>query len=938
MYRLFSHVIVALIASISLVASLQGQPSMNLDDKLPLNPAVRTGRLSNGLTYYIQRNVRPEKRAELRLVVRTGSVLEHPNQQGLAHFTEHMAFNGTKNFQKHELVSFLEGIGMTFGADLNANTSFDQTIYLLQVPTEEMKIMDRCMLILQDWAQNVSFENEEIDKERGVVVEEWRLRQGADTRMREKVFPVIFHNSKYAERFPIGLKPVLDTFHYETIKSFYRDWYRPDIMAVVAVGDFEVDAMEAMIKAHFKGLTNPPNAPARTEFDIPDHAEPLVGIATDREASSTELSAVWMHPVRTTVTVGDFRDDIIDELYDVMLNNRYSEVLRKPNAPFISASSSYSSFGRAKNIYSLDATVSNGAALPGFEALLTEAERVKRFGFTASELERAKADMLNSMERAYNERDKTESGRLARAYISLFTNQSPASGIEYEYALYKNLMPSITVAHVNAVGKRLMTEENRVITVTGPEKEGVAVPTRQELLALYGKVAKADLKPYVDAVSDAPLVSNLPAPGSVASERTLDAIGVTEWTLSNGIRVVLKPTTFKNDEVRMSAFSPGGTSLVSDADYISASNAISAVTQGGVGPFGSVELEKKLSGKSVGVSPTISELFEGFGGQASPKDLETMFQLVYLYATAPRKDAEGFAALKARFAGILQNRSADPQSVFSDTVQATISDHHLRRRPTTVETLDQIDLDRALAIYRDRFADLSDFTFLFVGNFDVATMRPLAEKYLATLPATHRTENWHDIGVHPPKGVVSNLARKGVEPKATVLLQFNGPFSYTPENRLQADAMMEVVEFRLRESLREESGGTYGVGARIRPSKIPQEQYALSINFGCAPNRVDELVAKTFAAIEKLKSEGPTEEEVGKVREAHIRKRETDLKENRFWMGSLQAAYITGEDPLQIPNENKLLGSITTTSIQAAAKKYFDMSNYIKILLVPENL
>jgi zinc protease len=905
---------------------------------LPLDPAVRTGTLKNGLTYFIRKNAKPEDRAELRLVVKAGSVLEDPEQQGLAHFVEHMAFNGTKNFKKHEIVDFMESAGMRFGADLNAYTSFDETVYKLQLPTDDPRVLDRGVQVLEDWAHNVSFEDEEIDKERGVVMEEWRLRQGADNRMREITMPVVFQGSRYPQRLPIGKTAVLDTFRHETLRRFYRDWYRPELMAVVAVGDFDPEAVRKMIEDHFNRI--PPSVNPRPRFaaDIPDHPGTLVVIATDPEATSSSVNVRTKFPYLPSASEADYRRGLIEDMISSMLGQRFDDLRRAADPPFLGASFGISGFNTAKRFVDLSAAVQNGGVERGIEAILTEAERARRHGFTQGELDRARQDILRGMEQFYSERDKIESDRYTDEYVSYFLEGTASPSVDVEYALYERLLPAITLDEVNAAAKKLlaMQENNRVIAATSPKKEGVAVPTEAELRGAFKKIAAADISPYVDNVTDQPLLASAPVPGRIVEEKRNAELGTIEWKLSNGARVVLKPTDFKNDEILFTASSSGGYSLTSDANVFSASLATTVVGESGLGSHSRSDLEKLLTGKAVRVAPYIGELQEGLNGMASPKDLETMFQLINLCFVAPRRDSVAFTGLMARTRASIQNRTSRPEQVLYDSIQATLSQHNPRRRPLTAEDLATVSLDSALDFYRDRFADAGDFSFFFVGSLKPETIRPLVETYLASLPSSGRHESWRDLGIRPPKGVVSTEAHQGAEPKSQVALIFTGPFVWNRENRHLIDAVTELLEYRMREVLREDKGGTYGVGVYATPAKYPEERYSMVVNFGCSPDRVDELTKAALGVIEEFKKNGPAKGDMEKMKETGRRERESQLKKNGFWLGSLQSSYLYGDDPNEIPHGDRLIEQLTPEQAKAAAIRYFDMNNYIKAILYPE--
>lgn len=699
----------------------------DLESALPIDDRVAIGRLENGLTYYIRSNTEPKNRAELRLVVNAGSVLEEENQQGIAHYLEHLAFNGTKNFAKQEIVDYLESLGVRFGPDLNAYTSFDETVYRLQVPTEKDDTLETALQILEDWAHNIVFTDEEIEKERGVIIEEWRLRRGADARIRDKQLPILFKGSRYANRRPIGKVDTINAFRSEDFRRFYRDWYRPDLMAVIAVGDFDSIWLEQRIKDLFSRLEPVKDGRPREDYPLPDHKETLFAIASDPEATESRLSIFTKHPVQPFASVGDYRRILVESLYHRMLNDRLDELTLVPEAPFLGAYSGKGKLVRTKDFYILGARVRDGGFETGIEALLTESKRIREFGFTATELERVKRETLKRIEQYYNERDKTNSAELVQEYIDHFLENEPIPGIEYEYELYNKFLPEISLDEVDALASEWLVDENRVIFISSPEKADVPIPRESDLLTAFDRVQQRQITAYVDRTSEAPLLSIVPAEGSITAVETLDALGVTIWTLSNGVRVVLKPTDFKNDEILFNSYSPGGTSLVEDIDYIAADTAIEAVTEGGVGELTLIELQKKLADKAVSVSPWISGLYEGVRGSSTPQDMETMFQLIYLHFASPRKDSSAFLAYRQRLEGRLQNRMSSPDEVFWDAVRSAISQDHFRYLPLTTERLGELNLEKSFNIYKDRFADASDFTFFFVGNFDLEGMTPSTE-------------------------------------------------------------------------------------------------------------------------------------------------------------------------------------------------------------------
>lgn len=912
------------------------EASSDLGAKIPLSSEIISGKLDNGLTYYIRRNARPENRVELRLAVNAGSILERDDQKGVAHFNEHMAFNGTKNFAEHELVNFLESIGMRFGPDLNAYTSFDETVYMLQVPADSAKVLETAFQILEDWAHLVSYDTEEIEKERGVVIEEWRLGRGAEMRMLDEQLPVILQGSRYAERLPIGDVEVLRKASPDVFRDFYRTWYRPELMAVVAVGDIDPKNIEGLIRKHFSRIEGKKDAPERTLYPVPDHRETLYAIATDPEATRTSVDIYYKRDTEPMDTVRDYRRSMVEGLYNAMFNQRLDELARQADPPFLGAYSALDDLVRTKEVYVLGAGVRETGIERGLETILTEAARVERFGFTQTELDRQKEETLRNVERLYTERDKQESGNLAAELVEHFLTGEPAPGIEYEYALYKKFLPDIELAEVNRLAGELITDRNRVVTVDAPEKPDVKVPTPDDIRTIFDRVARTEITAWQDTVSAGPLVEKEPEPSRVDREQTVPEVGVTEWRLSNGVRVILKPTDFKNDEVLFSAWSPGGNSLVADSSYVPAMTATSIVEESGAGRFTQSELIKKLSGKIVNVSPWISELREGFSGSASPRDLETLFQLTYLYFTEPRADSTAYRSVLARMKGAVENRSARPETAFSDTISATMGRYNYRVLPWTPARLEAMDLEESFRIYRERFADAGDFTFLLVGNFEPASIRPLVETWLGGLPSIPREESWRDNGIRPPEGVVQKVVRKGIEPKSLTQVIFTGPFKWDRRNRHVLDTLAGVLRIRLREVVREDLGGSYGVSVSASAEEFPRETYRLSIGFGSDPGRVKELVESVFAQIDSLRTQGPGGDYLEKVREMQLRTRETNLRENNFWLSILDTYTFHDENLAEIPDYPDLVKSVTAEDIRNAAREYLNEKRFVQVVLYPE--
>ena len=859
---------VALAASARLVVAQSTSPAVRaaqdpLTQVIAVDPQVRVGRLANGLQYFVRANGQPQGRAELRLVVNAGSVLEDDDQRGLAHFVEHMSFNGTQHFPGQNVADFIQSLGMRFGAHVNAHTSFDETVYQLQIPTSNSAVVDRSLLILEDFAHNVSFEPAEIEKERGVVLEEWRLGLGAESRLRDAQMPVLLKGARYAERSPIGRPEIIQKVSRDRLTQFYADWYRPDLMAVIAVGDFDPAAIESMIATHFERIPAPASPRARTNYTIPPHADTLYSLTADREATATIVTVSSVGPAGDQRTVGTYRQQMVERLFARLLAARLEEVAHAPGAPFIAAQTNRGLFVRSAVVTTIAALVPDGGAERGLAALFTEAERVVRYGFTATELEREKLGSQRYLDQALLEKDKSPSGPLADELVRHVVQDEPVPGIVYEQAMSARFLPGITLAEINALARTWIPEGNRVVSVTAPERPGLALPTAARLATVIESASKAPLAAYVDRVNAQPLLASLPTPGTVTRAATRDGIGVTEWTLSNGARVILKPTPYKEDEILFRAVSPGGTSLASDQDLVPAETAEQVVAEGGLGPFSTLDLNKVLAGVSSAVRAYVGDAEEGLRGGASKKDVEKMFQLIYLTFTAPRADPVQFEALKARLRPMLANQQARPETAFRDALVSALTQDNLRERPLTPESVDQMNLDRSMAFYKSRFADASDFTFVFVGSFDVDTMKPMVERYLASLPALHRVEAAADRGVHPPPGIVERQVVKGVEPRSQVAIVFNGPFQNDPFHRLLIKTMSQMLGGNLHQMLREELGGTYGVTVEPKFTKYPTQEYQISVGFSCDPERVDALTAAAWKVIRDYIDRGPSVRSAG---------------------------------------------------------------------------
>jgi len=936
----FVFLTLAITAFTGLVASAQravstGPQNAPLTAPVPVDPRITIGTLPNGLRYYLRANKQPLGRAELRLVVNAGSILEDDDQRGLAHFVEHMCFNGTRHFPKNDVVAFLQSTGMRFGAHINANTSFDQTVFQLRIPTDNQAVVDRSLLILEDWAHAVSFDPDEIDKERGVILEEWRTGLGAGARLLDVEMPVLLKDSRYAERLPIGKPEVIRSFPYDRLKKFYADWYRPDLMAVIAVGDFDPAVVEGMIRSHFGSIPAPANPRARTMYDVPDHPGTRYVVATYPEATSTMVNVSSIMAARDQTSIAAYRQMTIERVFAGLLSARLAEIAQKPDAPFLDADTSRGLFVNTAEATTLSALVPDNGAERGLAALFTEADRVGRFGFTQTELDRFRLSYQQAFAQLAASNDEHTSDSLADEYIRNFMQQEPIPGIAYENGLVQRFLPEITLADINGLARDWMPDRNRVVVVSAPKKAGVSVPDEAKLAAVIKSAVGSNLTAYVDTVSSRPLLESVPKAGSVTKTAT-KAPGVTEWTLSNGVRVVLEPTTFKQDEILFQAFSPGGTSLASDQDYVAAETADRIVAEGGLGALSEIDLSKKLAGKTAVVRPEIDEMSEGLSGRTLRRDLDTMFQLIYLTFTQPRADPEAFRAATGQLTAALANRQARPDAAFEDALNAAVTQNHLRARPMSQELVAQMNLEKSLAFYKDRFADASDFTFVFVGSFDLATMKPLVEQYLASLPALHRKEAGKDVGIRPPSGVVDKVVTKGTTEKSEVGVIFSGSFQNNLKNRIVLRAMANTLAGNLQRVLREDLGGTYGVSVDPEFTKRPTEDYRINITFACDPARTQDLVKALFSVVEDFKTNGPSAGQAADAQSALRRDLETDSRQNGYVLSQLAFAYQYDE-PIPDPSSlRQIYDQLSAPLLREAARQYLDMNRYVKVTLFPE--
>lgn len=926
--------------TIAAITSLKAQLTGNLQQNspIPFHESVRTGTLSNGMKYYLLKNAKPEHRVEIRLALKAGSILEDEDQKGVAHFVEHMCFNGSKNFKKNELIDYLEKTGTKFGADLNAYTSFDETVYMLELRTDDQAIFNKGLLVFEDWAGGVNFDHEEIDKERGVVESEWRTRLSPEQRMQNRYFPVIYAGSQYGKRLPIGDMEIIRHAPYDNFKRFYRDWYRPDLMALIMVGDFDLNAVEKQVKERFSKLKNPAKPRPRTEFDVPKHKNTLVSVCSDKEATSTTVRLMYNHDYHKPATIKDYRQELIYNLYNAMINARLGELSQLADPPFNFAFSYYGAdVGNAAK-YTSFASTKDGAALNGLKAVLEENERAKRYGFTPTELDRMKKQTETEYESAYKEQDKTMSRNLVSGIVSYFLDQTPFMNAAQEYELVKSLLPTITLEDVNACGRRFITDENRVVVVTSPEKPEIKLPTEAELLNLVNSAKGLRVEPYVDKVSDAPLMAQLPQKGSVIKEEKNAELGTTTWTLSNNAVVVLKPTTFKNDEILFSATSEGGAFLYPDSEDLDASYAAPIITGCGLGNFDNIQLDKYLTGKNVFVSPSIDNYREGMRGASSVADQETFFQLVNMYFTQPRMDEVAFNSFKTKRISALKNFLSDPQRYFSVESNKIKTQDHPRMRFETAEEIEKLNLKRMFDIYKERFSNAGDFTFFFTGSFTPESIKPFIEQYIASLPSNSGREKMKDLGVRFPEGVVEKSWSKGDAPKSNVDITFHTPFEYTDRNRYVFSSLVDVLKIKLREELREDKGGVYGVSVYGSTKNFPLAENTITISFNCTPGNEKNLIDATMKVLAKVKEIGANETDLTKVKETQRQERIKNLEQNNFWSNTLLYAFQSKINPelILMKNYEPFINSLTADDIKSAAKQYLEEKSMIKIVADPK--
>ncbi|MES2773265.1 MAG: insulinase family protein [Bacteroidota bacterium] len=922
-----------------LVYVLVSNAQLNLNEPMPVDPKVKIGKLSNGLTYYIRQNKKPEQKVELRLVVNTGSIMEDDDQQGLAHMAEHMAFNGTKNFKKNDIVSFLQKIGVGFGADLNAYTSFDETVYILPIPTDKPDNLEKGFQVLEDWAHQVSYLDEDIEGERAIILEESRLGKGAQDRMFKKLYPKLFAGSKYANRLPIGIDSIIKGFKPDAIRRFYRDWYRPDLMAVMVVGDIDPAKAEEMVKKHFAGLTNPATERPRDFVKIPPYATTDAIIVTDKEATQNVMFLQNSPRLSTpSTTIGGYKKDIVKNIFVAVANQRLQELTQKENPPFVFAGVDFGEFVRGHE--SFGATVASGTGDPkkSLAAALEEVERIKRFGVTQSELDRAKKSVMANMESAFKEKDKTESGVYVEEYIRNFLSQEAMPGITKEFEYYNALIPAITLQEVNAVANDLQTDSHYMLALTGSEKSAASFPSASDLLATVTTVVNnKDIKAYEEKAIASSLLDKLPKPGKVVKETVNAALKTKTWTLSNGVEVTIKKTDFKNDEILLGARRAGGLGNYGLADKYNAQYASTVVATMGYGNFSPTDLQKVLAGKVASVTANMGPNSDNFSGSSSVKDAETMFQLLYLNATAPRLDTALYKSLAQRARAQMAFMMANPQTAFTDTLNKVLYDRNpMAPEVPRPEIFDKINVNRALAIFKERFGDMTGMHFAIVGNYDEKALKKLVETYVASLPASGKKFTWKDNGVRPVKGKVNLNFNKGEADKSQIVSIHTGELPYSEDMELKADAISEILNIRIIEELREKIQGIYGGGMSGTLRKIPYPSYTFRITLPTGPEKIDTLLYAMNAEIAAIKKDGPSKENLDKVKQQWLEQNKEAMKQNGTWLNEILEVKFPGTDVKRFLEYEKYVNALTPKQVQDAANVLLNGKNVVTAVLRPD--
>ncbi|MBR1849921.1 MAG: insulinase family protein [Bacteroidales bacterium] len=917
----------------------------NLSAQVPLDKKVRYGKLENGFTYYIRANKKPENRIQFRLVSNAGSILEREDQRGLAHFCEHMAFNGIKGYPHNEMIKKLQDHGVAFGSHVNAYTGFDQTVYFVNIPSDDPEMVQMGIDILDGWAGNILFDQAEIESERGVIHEEWRGRLGAGDRMLRKLLPLCYAGSLYAERLPIGLESVIMNFERQSIVDFFNDWYRPDLQAIVIVGDIpDINAMEQQVRQVFGAHPKAVNPKERKAYTVPDNVEPIIAIATDKEATSTSIEFSWKHPAAHEGTVGDYRQSLVRWLIVMMINDRMNELCEKNSSPMIGAGAGYgSSMARAIDNFRVAAAPKENRIEASATELLRIMKQIDDHGFLQTELDRQKEELLALYTKMAKEENKTESDDLADEYTQHFLTGSPAPGIRQEWRYAKEFIPGITLEECNQTVSEWITDNNLVVQLTAPERDDLAIPTEQTLLNIVRSSKSVETEPWVDNFEDKPLFSdNVPA-ATAKITGTNNVLGYTEYTCPNGVRFVVKKTDLKADEILIESYSHGGTSLYGDAEAYTAQNATSFVVAGGVGDFSRTQLDKRLKGKNVSIVPQIGKNYQGFSGDCSPDDLETALQLINLYYTAPRKDQESYERIVDATVNQIKFIAENPQVAFSKKYYETAyPNDHRTVLIATEEQVRSLSLDRMFDIYRERFADASSQIFFFVGNVDDKDIDLIA-RYLNNLPTNgkQRSEKYIDRSSDFAKGVVHAEAVKGMERQGMLII--NGEMKVdaselTPETRVALDAFGEALQITVTEIIREKNGDAYSPSASVDYALLPSGKVEWMFYIGCDPDKAKKIEKDCIKIMKNYLRKGPDAATLDMVKKQMIVDRGNSRQENYFWMSQIYYSYNLGESRDYIERYNEMVQGVSAKQIKQLAKRYIDLKNYVVVTLRPESL
>ncbi|MBQ9705152.1 MAG: insulinase family protein [Paludibacteraceae bacterium] len=914
-------------------------------DKLPVDSNVIVGHLDNGLTYYIRHNELPKQRAEFHIAQAVGAILEEDHQNGLAHFLEHMAFNGTEHFHGKGIINYFESIGVNFGGNINAYTALDETVYRLsEVPTTRTGIIDSALLVMHDWSHSLLLEGDEIDAERGVIREEWRTRASAERRMWSKLNPLIYPGSQYAKRDVIGDTAVINNFSYDALRDYYHKWYGPDLQAIVVVGDIDPAYIEAKIKELWADVPARANRGERPVYGIDDNKEPIVAVVTDPEGQYTRIRMDWKKnplPDELRGTNVDYMQDVLNGLLVGMMDMRFAELAQDPDAAFVGGGCAYTNLVKSKDAFLGIVVSKHGQEKAALQTLMTQMEKMHRYGFTQAELERAKTNMLTSYEKSYNERASRRNIQFTREYIRNFLDGEPIPGIEWEYAFVKQVMPVIGVEMMNRLAAEYITDENLIISLQAPEKEGVVLPTETEIRQMLADVKKAEIEAPAEEELDLTLVKKAPKAGKIKKVTKNEALGTTEWMLKNGVRIILKPTEFKQDEILMSAFSEGGTSMIADPeDLPSAVYASAIVEYSGIGEMNLIQLQKALTGKHASVSPSVNTYSETMDGQSTVRDLETMLQLTWLYFTQPRLDEQSFLTLKSMLQTQLKNKASNHKAVFRDSVSLMASNYSPRTLIWNEQLLEKVDAQKAFKIYKERFANPADFTFTFTGNInpdDPETQQLICTWLggLKTKNCKRAKEHFVDRGVRPPKGVAKNWFVRDMQIRQTTnRIQFWAPMDYSLAGELNMEVISRVLDMRYLESVREREGGSYGVGTAGYLNRRPVGTAILLIQFDTDPEKETRLMEVIYEEINKIAAEGPLAEDLKKAKESMLKDLEEDKEKNGWWDGTvLPEWYRYGINYLT--DYEAAVRGITAETVQQTLRELLEAGNSFEVVMEP---